>query len=99
VEFLVFILKHKLSTIIPSRNMIANKGYAGVHFNEKMNNGLFDNITYEYSAKTFLNFLPLNETEKNKLMKSFMKKVNNYTFRDKLYLIKQQIKKILKINL
>ncbi len=98
VEFLIFILKNNLATIIPSRNMIVNMGYIGVHFNPNMKNGLFDNVTYEYPVKSSFNFLALKETDKKQLMKSFITKVNNYTFRDKLYLIKQQIKRLLKIN-
>ena len=95
IEFFIFILRNNLLTLIPSRNMIKNLGYTGEHFSTTKKNKLFNNITYEYPQKTFSNFTTLSKVNKKKLITSFILKANSHTFRDKLYLLKQRIKKIL----
>lgn len=99
IEFFIFILRNNLLTLIPSRNMVKNLGYTGEHFSAKKKNKLFNNITYEYPQKTFLNFTALSSANKKELTRAFIIKINSHTFRDKMYLIKQKIKTRLKQTL
>lgn len=96
VEFFVFNLMNNKKSIFPNVNLISNIGNSGTHYINSENK-LLNIKTFEIDFNKFNvnNYIILPQKIKRKVIKEYNRKANYLTFRDKLYILKKQIFKIL----
>jgi hypothetical protein len=90
-------LMQNKKAIIPSLNQVSNIGSVGTHFKHSTSQ-IFYGKTFDiqFPSGFETQYRQLSEVEKKELIRNYLKKYYNYTFRDRIYLLRIKMAQIIK---